>query len=109
MEQTQALTLKDVQTHLTKTLISSIVGASVVAILSVVGFYYNTKNTLSNQESRIESVSAMATSAEEKINGMQIDLGMNDVQQTNIDKRLTKVETKVDAIYDLLVKMNKGN
>lgn len=109
MENTKSLTLKDVQNHLIKTTVGSVLGATFAAIVVLMAFYYNTNNKLDNHELRLQSFDVRETSTENKLNNIEVNMGINNVQQTNLDKRMSNVEQKVDAIYNLLVKMNKAN
>lgn len=95
--------------HAFKTGVGLIVTSSLLAIGLIVGFYYNTLNRLDNTDSKVTTVVQAQTEMAHKINNIEINAGINNVQQTNLEKRLTSVENKIDVMYELLLKIDKSN
>lgn len=105
----RAVNHESLQTHFVKTTITTLVGAGLVVLLALVTFYYNTNNRIENHETRISDVSNKEAIIESKLSNIEINMGVNNVQTTNLDKRLSGVENKIDAVYNLLLTMKKSN
>lgn len=111
MEESDVLTvnLKAIQTQITKSIIQTVVGTSLGIIVICVAFYYNTQNTLSNHHTDIQELKTNQGQQQNHLNNMETNVAIDNTMINTIDKRISSVEQKVDAVYDLLVKMNKNN
>lgn len=111
-----SLTLKDVQSHLIKTIIGAVLGAFVVAVV----FYFKTNHDISN----LQQVSAENAQSIKMINSSLTELNLQ-VQQTNtpatinqieiqnlsqrldgVETNLKRLEDKVDKLIDLQLQQN---
>lgn len=107
MEAQETLTLKSVQAHLTKSIISTVVATSLGIVVICVAFYHNTQNTLSNHQVDISNFKTEQVQHRDQLNDIKTSVAIDNSQINSIDKRVNGIETKVDAIYNILVKMEK--
>lgn len=107
-----ALTLKTLQTHLTKTTITSVVSSTVgglfLAVLLYVAFYYNTVNTLANHESKINEVIATQSVQTKDITAIKISEAEGKLNQVNLEKSLSKIEQNQKEMFELLLQVAQG-
>ena len=107
-----ALTLKTLQTHLTKTTITSVVSSTIgglfLAVLLYVAFYYNTVNTLANHESKINEVIATQSVQTKDITAIKISEAEGKLNQINLEKSLAKIEQNQKETIELLIELARG-
>lgn len=109
MEEEEVLNLKTIQSHIIKATIkatiTSAVSACGAAILLFIGFYYNTDNRLSTNETNIESLMVSQEKTAVDINVIKEKMSADNANATNLDKRLTAIEDSQKEIYRVLIEM----
>lgn len=105
----EVLTLKTIQSHIIKATIkatiTSAVSACGAAILLFVGFYYNTENRLSTNETSIKSITIVQEKQSVDINVIKEKMSADNANSSNLDKRLTAIEDSQKEIYRVLIEM----
>lgn len=107
-EQEKELSLKTFQTHVIKTVVGSVIAAVVIMIGTAFGFYYKTKNQLDNHENRLNNMSVIVNKHDEEISTNNSATNVSDLQFKNLDKRISTIEERQEAIFELLIEISSN-
>jgi len=102
------LTLKDLQNHLVKAIIGSVITTVILVTLAGIAFYYNTNSSISDLNITTAKLSITVDKHTEQINNTNMGMGMNSVQQIAFEKRLNGIEDGQKEILRLLIEIKKS-
>lgn len=101
----ETLTLKDMQSHVVKTVIGSVVTSAIIAIGTGVIFYFRTNAAIDRLNENQGEMKKTLDSHTEQINKTNTGMGMNEVQSKAFDKRLTGIEESQKQILQVLIEI----
>lgn len=100
-----ALNLKDLESHVIKTIIGSIVASLSVALITGFSFYYKTNNAIERLNESQTEIKRTVMEHTDLINKATTGMGMSDVQQKNFEQRLNNIESTQKEIYNMLIQI----
>lgn len=101
----EQLTLKDMQGHVVKTIIGSVVTSAIIAIGTGVVFYFRTNAALDTLNTNQTEMKKTLDSHTEQINKNNTGMGMTEVQQKAFEQRLTSIEESQKQILQVLIEI----
>lgn len=101
----EQLTLKDMQGHVVKTIIGSVVTSAIIAIGTGVVFYFRTNAALDTLNNNQTEMKKTLDSHTEQINKNNTGMGMTEVQQKAFEQRLTSIEESQKQILQVLIEI----
>lgn len=105
----ETLTLKDMQRHLIKTIMGSVITSVILAIGTGVIFYFKTNAAIDTLNTNQNEMKKTLDSHTEQINKNNTGMGMNEVQQAAFEKRLTSIEESQKQILQVLIEIRTNS
>jgi peptidoglycan hydrolase CwlO-like protein len=81
--------------------ITSILIAIIAAFGTGYGFYFNTKSSLETHDREIKTLKNRVDENTEDINNIQIYKGVSSAEMKNLEKKVDKIDEKLDKLIEL--------
>jgi len=105
----ESLSLKQLQSHVIKTIVGSVVTSLLVALITGFSFYYKTNASIDKlNEGQVEMKKTIEVHTEQ-INKNNLGMGMTSVQQIAFEKRLNNIEEGQKEIIRVLMQIKEIN
>jgi prefoldin subunit 5 len=101
----EVLTIKDMQSHVVKTIIGSVLTSAILAIGTGVIFYFKTNSAIDRLNENQNDMKTTVEKHTEQINKTNTDFGMTGVQQQAFERRLTGIEESQKQILNVLIEI----
>lgn len=104
----ETLTLKDMQSHVIKTIIGSVITSLVAALVTGFAFYYKTTASIDRLNENQTDMKTTIEKHTEQINNTNTGMGMTVVQQQAFEKRLVNIEESQKEILKVLIEIKNN-
>jgi predicted PurR-regulated permease PerM len=104
----EALSLKQLQSHVIKTIVGSVITSLLVALITGFSFYFKTNAAIDKLNDNQTEMKKTIEAHTEQINKTNTGMGMSEVQQEAFEKRLTNIEEGQKEIMKLLIELKNN-